>query len=362
MNAGWREIVLIWFCVILAGCVVRGQADSWTPPEMGALWVQPSQQTPAQPVWGHVDGLRVGLWPMPGPRGLLRVYAPYLGHADDRMINYIAIEPVVEGTMARSFSELEVSLLDGVDGLRFWSADALADTEPRDPTVPARGVIGYDGDVETLTVTIFVESYRSGAEVALCLTFRADCPYEVGISTFMTDNSKPLGACIVTATMGNYARLRDLYLGDRVVHAAELWPAFSGSGFTPHACYSLDELARTPTGAAVVSATPNESDPQAADYAPRTFIGWKYSGDLATQSWRSEDPHALLRACVNGRAEYWASQAPIPGGIAFENFEMIEPFSNGATFWFGVTPSQAVGLDIDSLESEPKQNPSYVLP
>ncbi len=33
-------------------------------------------------VWGHVDGLRIGLWPMAGPRGLLRIYEPHLSPLD----------------------------------------------------------------------------------------------------------------------------------------------------------------------------------------------------------------------------------------------------------------------------------------
>lgn len=36
--------------------------------------------------------------------------------------------------------------------------------------------------------------------------------------------------------------------------------------------------------------------------------------------------------------EYWVSQSLIPGGIAFENFELVEPFRDGTTFWFGVIP------------------------
>ena len=85
-------------------------------------------------------------------------------------------------------------------------------------------------------------------------------------------------------------------------------------------------------------ATPNEEHPEDAEYALRTFIGWKYTGETATQMWRSENPHPQLRGCVNGRTEYWASRSPIPGGISFENFELVEPFREGATFWFGVIP------------------------
>ena len=41
---------------------------------------------------------------------------------------------------------------------------------------------------------------------------------------------------------------------------------------------------------------------------------------------------------VSGRYCYWASEAPIPGGISYENFELLEPFRQGATFVFGIEP------------------------
>ena len=344
----WMRMIVC-ACIVCAGYLALALEKPLAPPEVGPYWVRPSSEHPAQPVWGHAEGLRVGLWPMTGPRGLLRVYSPYLGHADDRMLNYIAIEPVIQGSMTRSFSELEFSQLDEVDGLRFWSADSPDDATPREPTEPARGVVGHDGDVETLTVYVYVESYRSGAKVVLRLTFRVDRPYEIEIAAFTTEGSRTLASCIVTATMGNYARLRTLHLRGGTRSAFELWPAFDGPDFAPRVCFGLDDLIMTPEGHVVFAATPNEEHPEDADYTPRTFIGWKYYGEVATQVWRSEDPHPLLRGCVNGRTEYWASRLPIPGGIAFENFEMIEPFREGAAFWFGVFPGQ--GGPLETLES-----------
>lgn len=40
---------------------------------------------------------------------------------------------------------------------------------------------------------------------------------------------------------------------------------------------------------------------------------------------------------VNGRRQYWMSRASIPGGIAFENFELRLPFEEGQKLWFGIT-------------------------
>jgi len=345
VRCGWSALGCILALAAVAGW---GQAQLLTPPVVGETWVQPSIQAPAQPVWGHAYGLRVGLWPMPGPRGLLRIYAPYLGHAHERVVNYIAIEPVVSGTLFRSYSELETSQLDLDEGLRFWSASEANETVPCDPAEPTRGEILMQDGVEILRVYIHIEAYRSGAIVSLSLTFRADRPYEVGIATLQAMGSKPLAACIVTATMGNYARLRTLHLSERTVDAAALWPTFDGSGFTTHACFAIDELIRARNGDVWFVATPDEVDPERATYAPGTFMGWKYNGLVATQTWRREAPRLLMRGCVNARTQYWASQSPIPGGIAFENFELVEPFESGATFWFGVWP----GCDLSVLPFE----------
>ena len=41
---------------------------------------------------------------------------------------------------------------------------------------------------------------------------------------------------------------------------------------------------------------------------------------------------------------YWMSDRPIPGGIAFENFELREPFRSGQTFGFGITRQSPLAL------------------
>lgn len=306
-------------------------------PVASGPFVQPADAPIARPVWGHREGLRVGLSPMPGPRGLLKIYAPYLGQDAGRVINFIAIEPIVQGQTRRGFSELEPSKLDSqgsvvVHGKRFWAADSAADFAPRQPEVhPARGVISREGDVQVLRVYVMIEPFDSGASPYIRLTFRSDRPYEVGLATFARSESKPLSACIVTATMGNYGRLRQLHLADKVVVAKDLWPQYDKDAFAPHKTYGLGEMFRTPGGGILVPATSDEPAPQDVKAA------WQYIGKPATQYWRCEAPHKDIIVRVNGRFMYWMSRTPIPGGIAFENFELTEPFSQGAEYWFGVT-------------------------
>jgi len=338
-------LLLVYFGSLLAcGNTYSADRNGWTDlaaPETEGRLVRPSPQPGAQPVWGHANGLQVGLAPMPGPRGLLRIYTPYLKQPAGRVINFIAVEPILRGQERRSFSELEPSRLDGLRGKRFWSSDTHDDLPIRPADHPARGVISRNGDIETLEVFILVERFDSGAHPYLRLRFRSDALYEVGIAVFAHDDSKPMRTCILTATMGNYARLRRLHLADRIVLSHDLWPRFDGSGFAPHRQFPLEQLTRTPAGHVVASATTDESNPQNADYTAGTFRGWKFQGRRAVQCWRCEDPQEDLRVLVNARTKYWASRSPIPGGISFENFEMVTEFRDGQEFWFGVKPEES---------------------
>jgi hypothetical protein len=44
-----------------------------------------------------------------------------------------------------------------------------------------------------------------------------------------------------------------------------------------------------------------------------------------------------VRVAVNGRFMYWTSTKEIPGGVAFENFELRQRFAAGQKYIFGVT-------------------------
>ena len=145
--------------------------------------------------------------------------------------------------------------------------------------------------------------------------------------------------------MGDFARLRELHLAKRTVEAGDLWPEYRDDGFTSHIRFALDELSRTAEGHALAAVTPNELNPREAAFTPGTRSHWHYDGELATQSWRSESPDPQLEVLVNGRFAYWNSDSPIPGGISFENFEMVEPFRQGAEFWFGVRPGLSSAPD-----------------
>lgn len=331
--------ILLIFALLLS--YGKGISQGWqelASPVVGDVWVQPAQGKPAQPIWGHVNGIRVGLSPMPGPRGLIRIYTPYLGHKTEKVMNFFALEPVIKGSDRRGLSELEMSKLDGKRGKRFWSANDSLNTEPRPEDFPARGIVEKVGGKETLTLYVFSESFERGAKVYVKLKFYEDRPYEVAITAYAMEGSEELDNFIVTATMGNYARLRTLYLKNETQSSTKLWPDYVGDAFTAHAHFPVRDFITNQKGRAYFVAAPDEKQPQKASYGQDTNHHWKYYGKKATQYWYSENPDPQLEGLVNGRYTYWASKSPIPGGISFENFELKAPFKQGTKYVFGITP------------------------
>ncbi len=312
------------------------------PPTTNGIWVQPAQGTKAQAIWGFADGIRVGIAPMGGPRGLIRIYTPYLGHDHPEVTNYIALEPIDETNRIRGLSELEPSGLDGVRGKRFWSGNTSEAPSFPDRYYPASGVVAGEGDGQTLTVYIFCEKFDNGADIYVRLRFTADNPFRFEIAAFTNEGSAPLAECILTATMGNKARLRTLYLADgQTKTSLGLWPEYRGSDFTPHDFTPASAMIADAHGGAWFVAAPDEEDPSVAVYVSDTHDHWKYKGAKATQYWYCGDVGPELKGVVNGRYCYWASRSPIPGGISFENFELTEPFREGQSYIFGISPLPA---------------------
>jgi hypothetical protein len=316
-------------------CVIRGGNAR------AADWVRAGLNT-NQPLWGVRGGL---LWAIPpggfhapsGPRGLIRLGYPISTNSGYELINFIAVEPIVSGR--RGFSELERSALDQTQGKRIW---AIGETNPAPATSQAILVPGRLSEpspgVQQLGVTLRVEPFDNGARVRLAITQRSDAPDEIQLAVHMDPGSLPLEYCILTATMGNKARTRLLWLKDEVVDSLQLYPDHKGDGFAPHRIYPLDRLARTAAGDVLAAVTSNEDDPAAVYPFPGRRL-WYYGGCRVTQYWKK--PCGAIRdnlhLAVNARYTYWQTQRPIPGGVAFENFELRERFHEGQVFAFGIT-------------------------
>ena len=295
-----------------------------------------------QPVWGVRGGL---LWALPpggfrsasGPRGLIRVGFPTATNGGYNLINFIAVEPIVNGR--RGFSELEPSALDQTRGKRLWAVGEtnVVPGTAQPPLVPGRLFRPSPG-VEQLDVPVQVERFDNGAHVRLLVSQRSDAPDEIRLTVHTDPGSASLDYCILTATMGNLARTRLLWLKDEAVSSLKLYPEHTGEGFAPHQVYPLDRLTRTAQEDVVVAMTTNEDDPASVYPFPgRQF--WHYGGFKVTQYWKKPQGTTRddLHIAVNARYTYWQSRRPIPGGVAYENFELRERFQEGQSFIFGIT-------------------------
>jgi hypothetical protein len=262
------------------------------------------------------------------------------------LINFIAIEPVVKGR--RGFSELEFSRLDQRNGKRFWVETAA-------------GQLTVTNGVEQLEVTVLVERFDNGAHVRLRLGQRSDAPDELRLTLEAEPDSAPLDYGLLTATMGNKARTRQLWLRDGPVSSLRLYADFTGSGFAPHRFFPLERLPRNASSDVLVAITTDEDQPSAVQPFGRPHF-WDYRGHKVTQYWRQ--PAACvaddLHCAVNGRFTYWGSKRPIPGGVAFENFELRQKYRPGDEFIFGITrraPSELTPAGRDIRRTERTQSP-----
>jgi hypothetical protein len=106
-------------------------------------------------------------------------------------------------------------------------------------------------------------------------------------------------------------------------------------------------------GDAIVFCTSNELDP--GKTPGNESAHWVYRLPKLTQYWRvpGYDVQPDLRVRVNARRVYWASQAPVLGGIAFENFEVRERYIPGQTFIYGISRQEPWELDHGSMHLTP---------
>ena len=306
-----------------------------------SLWVRP--QHPGDPlVWGRRDGVVFGLKSeggLKGPRGLIRIGVIRPGSDKPELLNYVAIEPVVAGPGRRfdrlAFSELEMSEFDqGERGKEMWVDNA---TSPDSFKGTLQSIQAGRAKVERLSVRINVERYSdNGAHVFVVASIDSDRPKEVRFSVFTEPDSTPLDDLTVTATMGNYERLRLLWLQDHVVNSRKLFASYTGDAFTEGESYPLPDMLRTGDGDAVVYCTSDEPNPQTSP--GNATAHWPYTLPKFTQYWRvpGHDVEPDLRVRVNARRVYWASTSPVLDGVAFENFEVRQRFVSGQTFIFGI--------------------------
>jgi len=357
------KILLLLDVVLLPAVIAAAQQ-----PKPDSLWIQPADEK-APPVWGIHNGIVIGIWPAAiekgyaggatgGPRGLLRIGYEFMGTV--YLINYIAVEPVVDDDM--EFSEVSPSEVDGKWGKLFWAADDTV-AGHFSPYASARGIVTHpdkmNPGVEELSLYVFMEKFTNGANPYLRLSIRSDRPGELGIEIFNCEKSAVMQRCALTATMGNYSRLRLLHLKNETIDSRNLFAGYDDIEFIEKKPYPAAQMLRDKEGDFLVAAEPNETFaelsawPQQPAYLSRWR--WRYRPFYKlSQYWRVSSvgtDSASLQVRVNGRAKYWALESTnkkdyidIPGGPAFENFELRENYHAGQKFYFGLSLKTAKEL------------------
>lgn len=325
--------------------------------ERQSEWIRPDEG--GRLIWGIQGGIVLAIWPdgfhtkgTGGPRGLFR-----LGYERDgkmTLVNFIAVEPIV--AHKRGFSELEPSSIPQQAflprqkrGKFIWPSSEYPPATIREKAtsieqmrrLSAPGWVSQPSpDVEQLNIAFDVEKFTNGAHPRIVASIRNDRPDEVIFTIHAAPDSAPMQKCILTATMGNYIRARQLWLRDRVVYSKKLWPdpataGVKAIGFTRPEFFGENAMCRMKDGSLVAMITTDEDDPSKAIPKPAF---WHYKGLKVTQYWRAH-PHKEhpLRIKVNGRFMYWMSRSPIPNGAAYENFELIQNYFDGQQFVFGIT-------------------------
>lgn len=349
------RIWLIWWLSLISWTLplqVQGQSAT-------SQWIRPKDDKGAA-LWGVKGGIVFSLWPYGlemeksvyggGPRGLIRIGIEQEGQL--YLINFLAIEPVVKGKI--EFSEISPSKVDGQWGKLLWAA-ADEKATSFSPLANTRGVISHPvpgkPEVEELSVFVSMEQYLSGAHPYLRLSIRSDRPQEIGIQVFNRADSTPMDYCNITATMGNYSRLRQLWLKDGIVDARNCYENYTGIDFIEKDPYPASAFIRSKRGDYLVFATGDERletlKQWPTDSLAQAKRNWRYRPMVKlTQYWRKEPAvnYPGLQARVNGRYRYWSGSSrnpehymAIPGGAAFENFELREPYLAGQQLFFGIS-------------------------
>ncbi|QNL50567.1 hypothetical protein H8S90_02875 [Olivibacter sp. SDN3] len=327
--------------------------------EISNQWIRPESAEDAA-LWGIRNGIVFALWPYGieteksryggGPRGLVRM--GFERDGKKYLLNFLAIEPIVKGKI--EFSEISPSMVDGKWGKLMWASDEEASTS-FSPMANSRGVISRPDPknpaIEELSVYVFLEKFISGAHPYLRLSIRNDRPEEICVEVFNREDSELMDFCNITATMGNYSRLRQIHLKNKIIDARKLYTDYKGIDFVEKESYAADALIQSKGGDYFAFATTNESLEELMDWPTDSLAerrrSWRYRPSVKlTQYWRKENPNPKnnLHLRVNGRYRYWSGGSrdeslymEIPGGASFENFELQEKYHQGQKLYYGIS-------------------------
>lgn len=264
-----RSVLAVLFAAILSSSVA---AES--------PFVRPGDGVPKKrPVWGHRDGIQVGISPTLGPHGLLRIFAPHVGVPYPNRINYLSIEPTSQRHPVRDQSELAISReRNGRRGLQFLSSNSKR--RPGNTNQPATGVMS--SDEKTLRVFIHTEAFPGGALPIIEVVFQAGNPEDVQFRVHQDPGGEPMSECVLSATMGNYAMVREVRLPGNKTHIAnQLWRPDEEKdylNFFPWRSWKLPEQMSDDRPSSQLRVSAFSDTRHAKAYPDSVPNRWRYSG------------------------------------------------------------------------------------
>lgn len=322
-------ILLVFFVLIALTLVIKrnqnigprpGEVPSDEGPVLVDGWILPENNN-YNPVWGIVDGIAFGVQESGKPPRMDNApggtWAPgliYVMFTDEKGETYF-------------FNYLGFSVL-GEKGLDQSEAEKIVFTPVSEKV--------KEGVLTVVFETSNFDKYNFPLEITL--TVDKSRPREIGISTRAIGSANYVH---VSATAGNLGRIRNLYLKEETINAKDLYSGEEpGQGcFYPIKLFSLDRLKVDSSGVIVYAGNDEngwvgEWGSDVAPYynKPKFYQYWrKYSG-----SYNSD-----LKVTVNGRDSYFSgfvnpcNGKKVSGGVAYENFDMIEKYYDDQKFWFG---------------------------
>ncbi|MCZ7586848.1 MAG: hypothetical protein M5R36_27845 [Deltaproteobacteria bacterium] len=178
-----------------------------------------------------------------------------------------------------------------------------------------------------MSLGVLTEPFPNGERFFIVLRFDERRPTEVEFETHLVHGSKP-DAVVITATYGNLTRLRDAYLRAGVENAKEIYGGFRGTGFAPPSFFPRGDFLKDEKGDLLFVTAPDEDRPWETKPYP-------HPGKLL-QYYRKRNATEDLSGFVNARLYFWKTRKKVPGGVAYENTGLLEPFDTGERFSFGI--------------------------
>src|SRR5690606_15212838 len=77
--------------------------------------------------------------------------------------------------------------------------------------------------VQAMEVTIRPDAFENGARVRIVATIRADRPREIRFKIHQEEGSAAIQQCLLTATMGNMTRVREVHVKSGKVTSHQLF-------------------------------------------------------------------------------------------------------------------------------------------